>query len=89
MGEDMRADKDSRGEAVVLDLARLEEQAERLYLHKFVKAIKEARGEYGRYLALRAGDTTAIHAAGDGSAESLEKVTIDPSEMDGDPTDTA
>jgi hypothetical protein len=62
---------------VILDLARLEDQAEELYLHKFVEHVKKVRGEHGRYLTLRAGDELAISAAGDGSAESLRDVLAD------------
>ena len=73
-----RKGPDARGEqrqaGVILDLARLEDQAEELYLHKFVEHIKKVRGEHGRYLTLRAGDELAISAAGDGSAESLQDV---------------
>lgn len=72
---------DSRGEqrqdGVVVDLARLEEQAEELYLHRFVEYVKKVRGEHGRYLTLRAGDELAIEAAGDGSAESLQEALAD------------
>jgi hypothetical protein len=76
----MRTEQEERGDAVVLDLDRLEAQAEELYLVRFVRAVKKARGEHGRYLALRAGDRTAIDAADDGSSESLERVIVDPSE---------
>ena len=76
----MRTERESRGDAVVLDLDRLEAQAEELYLVRFVAAVKKARGEHGRYLALRAGDRTAIEAAADGSVEFLERVTVDLSD---------
>ena len=76
----MRTESEARGDAVVLDLEKLEEQAEQLYLHRFVAAVKKARGEHGRFLALRAGDRTAIDAAGDGSSETLDEVVIDPDE---------
>ena len=69
---------DNRGEGMVLDLERLERQAEELYLHRFVEHVKRVRGQHGRYLTLRAGDQTAIEAAGDGSAESLKDVLADP-----------
>ncbi len=76
-----RKGPDARGEqrqpGVILDLARLEDQAEELYLHKFVEHVKKVRGEHGRYLTLRAGDELAISAAGDGSAESLRDVLAD------------
>ena len=65
---------DKRQDGVVLDLQRLETQAEELYLHKFVEYVKKVRGEHGRFLTLRAGDELAIQAAGDGSAESLKEV---------------
>lgn len=61
----------------MLDLERLEEQAEELYLHKFVEYVKKVRGDHGRYLTLRAGDELAIKAAGDGSAESLQEILAD------------
>ena len=66
--------RDKRQDGVVLDLERLETQAEELYLHKFVEYVKKVRGEHGRFLTLRAGDELAIQAAGDGSAESLKEV---------------
>ena len=68
---------DKRQDGVMLDLERLEEQAEELYLHKFVEYVKKVRGDHGRYLTLRAGDELAIKAAGDGSAESLQEVLAD------------
>ena len=67
-------DSDNRGDGVVVDLDRLEQQAEELYLHKFVEHVKRVRGEHGRFLTLRAGDEIAIQAAGDGSADSLKDV---------------
>ena len=76
-----RKGPEARGEqrqaGVVLDLERLEGQAEDLYLHKFVEYVKKVRGEHGRYLTLRAGDEIAIQAAADGSAESLKDVLTD------------
>ena len=81
---DDRKGPDARGEqrqaGVVLDLGRLEDQAEELYLHRFVEHIKKVRGEHGRYLTLRAGDELAISAAGDGSAESLRDVLAEDTE---------
>ena len=71
-------DADQRDDGVVVDLERLERQAEELYLHRFVEQVKKVRGEHGRYLTLRAGDEIAIEAAGDGSAESLKEVIADP-----------
>ena len=68
------ANRDQRQDGVVLDLQRLESQAEELYLHKFVEYVKKVRGEHGRFLTLRAGDELAIKAADDGSAESLREV---------------
>ncbi len=65
------AASEQRQAGVIVDLERLEAQAEQLYLHRFVDYVKKVRGEYGRYLTLRAGDELAIEAAGDGSAESL------------------
>ncbi|MBW3594932.1 MAG: hypothetical protein KY391_05085 [Actinobacteria bacterium] len=76
-----RTGADGRGEqrqdGVVVDLERLEEQAEELYLHRFVEHVKKVRGEHGRFLTLRAGDELAIAAAGDGSAESLQAALLD------------
>jgi hypothetical protein len=73
------AAKDTRTEPVVIDLAKLEEQAESLYLHRFVQSIKRARKENGRFLTLRAGDELAIEAAQDGSSETLRSIAVDPS----------
>jgi hypothetical protein len=61
---------------VVIDLERLESQAEDLYLHRFLEAVKKARGEFGRYLTLRRGDELAIRAAGDGSSEKLDEIAV-------------
>jgi hypothetical protein len=77
------SDSDQRTDGVVVDLERLEKQAEELYLHRFVEQIKKVRGDHGRYLTLRAGDETAIEAAGDGSAQSLKEVIADPAEGPG------
>ena len=74
-GPDSRGDQ--RQDGVMLDLERLEAQAEELYLHKFVEYVKKVRGDHGRYLTLRAGDELAIEAAGDGSAESLQEALVD------------
>jgi hypothetical protein len=68
---------DQRGIGIRLDLEALERQADDLYLHRFVQAIKKARGNHGRYLVLRAGDEMAIRAAEDGSSESLDDVSVD------------
>jgi hypothetical protein len=76
-------DADKRTDGVVVDLDRLEKQAAELYLHRFVDYVKQVRGDHGRYLTLRAGDETAIEAAGDGSAETLKDVIADP--VDGTP----
>ena len=73
---------DNRGNGVVVDLDRLEQQAEELYLHKFVEHVKRVRGQHGRFLTLRAGDEIAIEAAGDGSADSLQDVLADPDHGD-------
>jgi hypothetical protein len=69
--------EDKRAEGTAIDLEKLEEQARSLYLTRFVDAIAKARGQFGRYLYLRAGDELAIQAAGDGSAEALADVTVD------------
>ena len=76
-------ERDQRDAGVVVDLERLEAHADALYLNRFVEYVKKVRGEHGRYLTLRAGDELAIQAAGDGSAESLEKVTAS---SDGEPS---
>lgn len=70
---------DQRNDGVVVDLERLEEQAEELYLHRFVEHVKKVRGEHGRYLTLRAGDELAIQAADDGSADVLQEALVDDS----------
>lgn len=71
-------DGDGRSDPVVIDLKALEEQAELLYLHRFVEGVKKARGQHGRYLTLRAGDELAINAAADGSADILSEISVDP-----------
>jgi hypothetical protein len=71
-------DHKGRDKGVAIDLEQLEKHAEDLFLHKFVEAVKAARGEHGRFLLLRAGDRLAIEAADDGSAEKLERVTVVP-----------
>ena len=73
---------EQRQEGVVVDLGRLEAQAEELYLHRFVEYVKKVRGEHGRYLTLRAGDELAIQAADDGSAEFLKQVLADDTSDD-------
>ena len=70
------AKREQRGGGVLLDLDRLQAQAQSLYLTRFVDAIRQARGEYGRYLLLRAGDELAIKAAGDGSGELLNEIIV-------------
>jgi hypothetical protein len=74
--EEAIAKREQRGGGVLLDLDRLQAQAERLYLIRFVDAVREARGEHGRYLLLRAGDELAIRAAGDGSGELLNEIIV-------------
>lgn len=72
---------DKRDDGVMVDLERLEEQMDALYLHRFVEYVKKVRGEHGRYLTLRAGDELAIKAANDGSAEKLQEIIAeDPPE---------
>jgi hypothetical protein len=73
----MHMDGEKRDDGVVVDLEKLEEQAEGLYLHRFVEYVKKVRGEHGRYLTLRAGDQLAIEAAGDGSAETLQGALVE------------
>jgi hypothetical protein len=71
-------DHKGRDKGVAIDLERLEKQAEDLFLHRFVEAVKKARGEHGRFLVLRAGDRLAIEAAADGSTEKLDRVVVVP-----------
>ena len=75
--------EEQRSEGNAIDLERLEEQARSLYLHRFVDAIRKARGEFGRYLYLRAGDELAIRAANDGSLEALAEVTVNGHDPEG------
>jgi hypothetical protein len=74
------AKREQRSGGVLLDLERLQAQAERLYLVRFVDAVRQARGEYGRYLLLRAGDELAIRVAGDGSSELLNEIIVSDEE---------
>jgi hypothetical protein len=67
---------EQRTEGTKIDLEKLERHARSLYLHRFVEAIRQARGEHGRYLTLRAGDELAIRAAADGSSEWLERILV-------------
>lgn len=67
---------EQRDAGVVVDLDRLQMHAETLYLHRFVEAVRKARGEHGRFLHLRPGDSLAISAAGDGSVNLLEEVSV-------------
>jgi hypothetical protein len=68
------ADDQNRTKGVVIDLERLEKHAEEIYLTRFIEAVKNARGTYGRFLVLRSGDELAIRAASDGSVELLDEV---------------
>jgi hypothetical protein len=79
------ADEEQRGRGIVVDLDALQAQAEGLYLHRFVEYVRKTRGEYGQFLILRAGDETAIRAAGDGSAERLDAVAVAAGVTDLDP----
>jgi hypothetical protein len=76
-GPARRRPEGQRKGGVIVDLERLESHAESLYLHRFVEAVRKARGEHGRYLVLRHGDELAIAAAGDGSAEYLEDAAVE------------
>ncbi|CAN5438375.1 MAG: hypothetical protein ACR2MC_04100 [Actinomycetota bacterium] len=67
---------EQRTEGTKIDLEKLEQHARSLYLHRFVEAIRQARGEHGRYLTLRAGDELAIQAAADGSSEWLQRILV-------------
>ena len=80
-GEGGSREDDKRDDGVMVDLERLEEQMDALYLHRFVEYVKKVRGEHGRYLTLRSGDELAIKAADDGSAEKLQEIIAeDPPE---------
>jgi hypothetical protein len=59
---------------IVVDLEKLEKQAEELFLHRFLDAIQKARGDHGRFLTLRAGDQVAIESANDGSIDELNTI---------------
>lgn len=80
-----RPEAGQRKGGVIVDLERLESHAESLYLHRFVEAVRRARGEHGRYLVLRHGDELAIAAAGDGSAEYLQDAAVDEAPAEGGP----
>jgi hypothetical protein len=66
--------ENKRRPPIVVDLEKLEKQAEELFLHRFLAAIQKARGDHGRYLTLRAGDQVAIESANDGSIDQLEEI---------------
>jgi hypothetical protein len=66
--------ENKRRPPIVVDLEKLEKQAEELFLHRFLAAIQKARGDHGRYLTLRAGDQVAIESANDGSIDHLEEI---------------
>jgi len=74
--------EDLRGPGLVIDLEKLESHAAGLYLTRFVDYVRKTRGEHGRYLRLRPGDETAIRAANDGSADSLQAVRIDVGDVE-------
>jgi hypothetical protein len=76
-GQPSQTDGDQRSSGVVVDLAALQAQAESLYLHRFVEAVRGARNEHGRFLVLRSGDEIAIRSAADGSAEFLSEVIVE------------
>lgn len=71
-------DENKRRPPLVVDLEKLEKQAEELFLHRFLAAIQKARGDHGRYLTLRAGDQVAIESADDGSIDQLESIVRRP-----------
>ena len=75
--------RDQRRDGPTLDLEALEAHAESLYLHRFVEAVRRARGEHGRYLRIRPGDELAIRAAGDGSSAYLDDVLVEPGSGNG------
>jgi len=66
--------ENKRRPPIVVDLEKLEKQAEELFLHRFLAAIQKARGDHGRYLTLRAGDQVAIESADDGSIDELKAI---------------
>jgi hypothetical protein len=66
--------ENKRRPPIVVDLEKLEKQAEELFLHRFLAAIQKARGDHGRYLTLRAGDQVAIESADDGSIDQLQAI---------------
>lgn len=76
-------EREQRRRGPTIDLDALEAQAEELYLHRFVEAVRKARGEHGRYLRIRPGDELAIRAAGDGSAASLDDVLVESESSNG------
>lgn len=76
-------EREQRRRGPTIDLDALEAQAEELYLHRFVEAVRKARGEHGRYLRIRPGDELAIRAAGDGSAASLEDALVESESSNG------
>ena len=82
MAQDLQEKSNRESEPIVVDLERLEAQAQYLYLHRFIDAVKKARGEHGRYLTLRAGDEIAIAAADDGSADLITEIAIDTAPPD-------
>ncbi len=75
-------DDQSRAKGVAIDLERLEAHAQEIFLTRFVEAVKEARGEHGRFLILRAGDELAIRSAADGSFELLSEVRAEPTDLE-------
>lgn len=83
MAQDLQERSNRDSEPIVVDLERLEAQAQYLYLHRFIDAVKKARGEHGRYLTLRAGDEIAIAAADDGSADLITEIAVDAAPSDG------
>lgn len=82
MAQDLQEKSNRDSEPIVVDLERLEAQAQYLYLHRFIDAVKKARGEHGRYLTLRAGDEIAIAAADDGSADLITEIAVDVAPSD-------
>lgn len=80
MSDSEDREHENRGHGPTIDLDALEAHARELYLHRFVAYIQKARGEHGRFLQLRPGDTLAIKAADDESARLLDDVVVDPGE---------
>lgn len=67
-------EENRRGPGPLIDIEKLGEGD--LFLHRYIKAVLEARGTEERYVQLRPGDELAIRTAEDGSAELLDQVMV-------------